>query len=47
MRPSEPVRRPYSPPGLAIYGDLASITQSATTSTNKNDSTQGQNNLKT
>lgn len=40
--------RLYAAPRLKIYGDSRELTRSATTiQTNKNDATQGQNNLKT
>jgi hypothetical protein len=37
----------YSAPRLVSYGDVRELTRSATTDMNKNDSLQGQNNLKT
>ena len=40
-------RRPYSAPTLEIYGDLAAITRTVNDNKNKNDTTQGQQNLKT
>ena len=42
-----PRRKEYHPPRLAVYGDVREITLTVTLSTHKNDSAQGQNNLKT
>jgi hypothetical protein len=47
MNPSDSPRRPYHRPALTIYGTLATLTQTVSESKNKNDSLQGQNNLKT
>lgn len=47
MAPQDTPRRKYSPPSLEIYGDLAAITRTVNDNKNKNDSTQGQSNLKT
>ena len=46
MHPTDP-RRPYAAPRLAIYGRLEELTLTLTNDKNKNDSLQGQNNLKT
>lgn len=40
-------RRSYSPPKLEVYGSLEELTLTATLDMNKNDTLQGQNNLKT
>jgi hypothetical protein len=41
-------RAPYAPPRLQVYGALRDLTlMSLSNDKNKNDSTQGQNNLKT
>lgn len=47
MNSKKPERRPYAQPRLKIYGSVEELTLSATISKNKNDSTQGGNNLKT
>lgn len=47
MKPIESPRRPYAAPRLAVYGSLQELTLTATISKNKNDATQGGNNLKT
>lgn len=47
MDSADRARRPYAPPRLVVYGLLEELTLTATQSKNKNDSTQGQNNLKT
>jgi hypothetical protein len=39
--------RPYSAPRLVVYGRLEELTLTVSESKNKNDTTQGQNNLKT
>ena len=43
----QPARRPYSAPRLSIYGSLEELTLTNSNEKNKNDSLQGQNNLKT
>jgi hypothetical protein len=40
-------RGPYAPPRLAVYGTLEELTLTVSISKNKNDATQGGNNLKT
>jgi hypothetical protein len=40
-------RRSYAPPRLKTYGTVSDITLTVNQNNNKNDSTQGQNNLKT
>lgn len=47
MDSMNPQRRSYAPPRLTIYGSLEDLTLTATISKNKNDATQGGNNLKT
>lgn len=47
MDPVQPSRRPYSAPRLVIYGALEKLTLANSNDKNKNDSIQGQNNLKT
>lgn len=47
MEAIRPPRHPYAAPRLAVYGSLAELTRTATISKNKNDSVQGNNNLKT
>jgi hypothetical protein len=47
MQSNNPIRLPYSTPRLRIYGDFTSLTQTNSDQKNKNDATQGQNNLKT
>jgi hypothetical protein len=47
MSANDTPRRPYTPPALAIYGDLAAITRTQVNPKNKNDVIQGQDNLKT
>jgi hypothetical protein len=42
-----PVRRPYAAPRLKIYGDARDLTLTENNPKNKNDSIQGQLNLKT
>jgi hypothetical protein len=44
-RTPPPERKPYSPPSLQVYGDLAKITKSVGANTNKND--KGGGNSKT
>lgn len=39
--------RPYSAPRLKVYGTVAELTLTSDNPRNKNDPTQGQNNLKT
>ena len=39
--------RPYRAPRLKVYGSVAELTLTQANPTNKNDPTQGQNNLKT
>ncbi len=44
----QPDRRAYVPPRLKVYGTVRDLTLTATTiQQNKNDATQGQQNLKT
>ncbi|MBW3571911.1 MAG: hypothetical protein KY467_12475 [Gemmatimonadetes bacterium] len=47
MEANHSTRRPYAPPRLAIYGSLEELTLTLTNEKNRNDSLQGQNNLKT
>lgn len=47
MQSKDISRLPYTAPRLRIFGDLASLTQTVSISKNKNDATQGANNLKT
>lgn len=42
-----PQRKEYHPPRLTVYGDVREITLAATLTNQKNDSSQGQQNLKT
>ena len=44
-RPTGP--RPYQPPRLKVYGTVSELTLTVNDNKNKNDTTQGQNNLKT
>jgi hypothetical protein len=45
---AEAPRRPYAEPRLKVYGALRDLTlMSVNLTINKNDATQGQNNLKT
>lgn len=46
MSPAAP-RLPYSAPRLQVFGTVRELTLTVTVSQHKNDSTQGQNNLKT
>lgn len=39
--------RPYQPPRLKVYGTVSELTLTVNDNKNKNDTTQGQNNLKT
>lgn len=47
MEPIDRARRAYAPPRLVVYGRLEELTLTLTNDKNKNDSLQGQNNLKT
>lgn len=47
MESADRARRPYAPPRLVVYGRLEELTLTLTSDKNKNDATQGQNNLKT
>jgi hypothetical protein len=47
MQANHSDRRPYAPPRLAIYGSFEELTLTNSNDKNKNDSLQGQNNLKT
>lgn len=47
MHSADRARRPYAPPRLIVYGRLEELTLTVSESMNKNDATQGQNNLKT
>jgi hypothetical protein len=47
MASQDTPRRSYTAPTLQIYGDLAAITRTVNDNKNKNDSLQGQSNLKT
>lgn len=47
MESTQHGRRPYVVPRLAIYGALEELTLTFTNDKHKNDSIQGQNNLKT
>jgi len=44
-RPDHP--RPYQPPRLKVYGTVSELTLTVNDNKNKNDSVQGQQNLKT
>ncbi|HET7234589.1 MAG TPA: hypothetical protein VFJ16_31545 [Longimicrobium sp.] len=39
--------RPYQPPRLKVYGTMSELTLTVNDNKNKNDSLQGQTNLKT
>lgn len=47
MKSIDHTRRSYVPPRLVIYGKLEELTLTLSNDKNKNDSLQGQNNLKT
>lgn len=47
MHSADRVPRPYAPPRLVVYGKLEELTLTLSNDKNKNDTTQGQNNLKT
>lgn len=47
MENADRTRRPYAPPRLVVYGRLEELTLTVNDNKNKNDTTQGQNNLKT
>lgn len=47
MESNHRARRSYAPPRLVIYGRLEELTLTVNDNMNKNDTTQGQNNLKT
>lgn len=47
MENADRTRRPYAPPRLVVYGRLEELTLTLSNEKNKNDATQGQNNLKT
>jgi hypothetical protein len=47
MKSTDRVRRSYAPPRLVVYGSLEELTLTASNDKSKNDSLQGQNNLKT
>jgi hypothetical protein len=47
MENADRTRRPYAPPRLVVYGRLEELTLTVSDTMNKNDATQGQNNLKT
>ena len=47
MHSDDRAPRPYAPPRLVVYGKLEELTLTVSESKNKNDTTQGQNNLKT
>lgn len=47
MQQTQPVRRPYEAPRLAVYGRLEELTLTNANPKNKNDVIQGQDNLKT
>ena len=47
MQHSTPDRQPYAAPRLKVYGTVADVTLTVNDNKNKNDTTQGQNNLKT
>jgi hypothetical protein len=47
MQPTEPARRPYEAPRLAVYGRLQELTLTNPNPKHKNDVIQGQDNLKT
>lgn len=47
MHSADHARRPYAPPRLVVYGRLEELTLTVAENMNKNDTTQGQNNLKT
>jgi hypothetical protein len=40
-------QQPYAPPRLKVYGTVADVTLTVNDNKNKNDSVQGQSNLKT
>lgn len=47
MHSADRTRSTYAPPRLVVYGRLEELTLTMSESKNKNDSTQGQTNLKT
>lgn len=47
MHSENRARRSYAPPRLIVYGRLEELTLTINENMNKNDATQGQNNLKT
>lgn len=47
MESTHPSPRPYVAPRLTVYGRLEELTLTVNLNMNKNDSLQGQNNLKT
>lgn len=47
MESTDRARRPYAPPRLVVYGRLEELTLTQPNPKNKNDSIQGQDNLKT
>ena len=47
MESTDQARRSYAAPRLVIYGRLAELTLTVNENMNKNDTTQGQLNLKT
>jgi hypothetical protein len=47
MESTDRMRRSYAPPRLVVYGRLEELTLTLSNDKHKNDSLQGQNNLKT
>lgn len=47
MESTDRTRRSYAPPRLVIYGRLEELTLTVNDNMNKNDTVQGQQNLKT